>query len=49
VPAGPGEVFVSATTKYVLGGCNLDFESAGIYELKGLEGKHELFRLTGSS
>jgi len=46
--AGPGEVFISTGTKYLLGGCNLVFESAGTYELKGLDGKHELFRLTGS-
>jgi len=29
------------------GGRNLTFESAGTYELKGLDGSHELFRLTG--
>src|SRR5258707_8389324 len=46
--AAPGEVLISAATKYLLGGCNLTFESAGDFELKGLEGKHELFRLTAA-
>jgi class 3 adenylate cyclase len=44
--AGAGEVFISAATKYLLGGCNLAFEPAGSFELKGLDGRHELFRLT---
>jgi class 3 adenylate cyclase len=43
--AKPGEVLVSATTKSLLTGSGLVFESAGMHELKGLGGTHELFRL----
>jgi class 3 adenylate cyclase len=31
-----GEVLVSATTRHLLTGSGLSFESAGIHELKGL-------------
>ena len=41
-----GEVFVSATTKHLLEGSELAFESAGVHELKGLGEARELFRLT---
>jgi class 3 adenylate cyclase len=44
--AKAGEVFVSATTKFLLAGSDLAFESAGMHELKGLGETHELFRLT---
>jgi class 3 adenylate cyclase len=44
--AKPGEVLVSATTKLLLAGSGLTFESAGTYELKGLGDARELFRLT---
>ncbi|MBI3770162.1 MAG: hypothetical protein HY271_16945 [Deltaproteobacteria bacterium] len=43
--AMPGEVLVSATTKLLLAGSGLTFESAGIHELKGLGDARELFRL----
>lgn len=43
-----GEVLVSATTKLLLAGSGLTFESAGIHELKGLGEARELFRLTSS-
>jgi class 3 adenylate cyclase len=43
--AKPGEVLVSATTKVLLTGSDLAFESAGMHELKGLGESHELFRL----
>ena len=43
--AMPGEVLVSATTKLLLAGSGLTFESAGVYELKGLGDARELFRL----
>lgn len=43
--AKSGEVFVSATTKLLLAGSDLAFESAGMHELKGLGETHELFRL----
>jgi class 3 adenylate cyclase len=39
-----GEVLVSATTRHLLSGSGLSFESAGIHELKGLV-ESELFRL----
>lgn len=39
-----GEVLVSATTRHLLSGSGLSFESAGIHELKGLA-DGELFRL----
>jgi class 3 adenylate cyclase len=43
--AKAGEVLVSATTKLLLVGSNLTFESAGVHELKGLGEARELFRL----
>ena len=43
--AMPGEVLVSATTKLLLAGSGLTFESAGVHELKGLGDARELFRL----
>lgn len=43
--AMPGEVLVSATTKLLLTGSSLAFESAGVHELKGLGEARELFRL----
>jgi class 3 adenylate cyclase len=42
-----GEVLVSATTRHLLTGSGLAFESAGIHELKGLA-ESELFRLANS-
>ncbi len=43
--AKAGEVLVSTTTKSLLAGCDLTFESAGQFELKGLDGPRELFRV----
>ncbi|MGH7781607.1 MAG: adenylate/guanylate cyclase domain-containing protein [Candidatus Binataceae bacterium] len=43
-----GQVLVSATTMHLLAGSELAFEPAGNYELKGLDGSRELFRLVGS-
>ena len=43
-----GEVLISATTKHLLAGSGLAFESAGIHELKGLGDSRELFRLADS-
>ena len=43
--ASAGEVLVSATTKLLLTGSGLTFESAGVHELKGLGDARELFRL----
>jgi len=42
------EVLVSATTKQLLAGSELSFESAGFHELKGLGDTRELFRLMTS-
>jgi class 3 adenylate cyclase len=46
--ATAGEVLVSATTKLLLTGSDLSFESAGIHQLKGFSDARELFRLAGS-
>ncbi len=43
--AKAAEVLVSATTKQLLTGSDLTFESAGFHELKGLGEPRELFRL----
>jgi class 3 adenylate cyclase len=45
--ATAGEVLVSATTKLLLAGSGLPFESAGIHHLKGISEACELFRLAG--
>ena len=41
-----GQVLVSATTKLLLAGSALSFESAGVHHLKGLGEDCELFKLT---
>jgi len=43
--AGSGEILVSATVMDLLDGSGLTFEDAGIYELKGLHGSRQLYRL----
>ena len=43
--AGPGEVFLSATTRDLLADTDLAFEDAGLHELKGLDGPRQLYRL----
>jgi class 3 adenylate cyclase len=43
--ASAGEVLVSSTTKFLLAGSDLAFESIGMHELKGLGETQELFRL----
>lgn len=43
--AGPGEVLVSGTTRDLLDGSKLDFESRGKHELKGLSGPRPIFAL----
>jgi class 3 adenylate cyclase len=43
--AKAAEVLVSATTKQLLTGSDLTFESAGFHQLKGLGEPRELFRL----
>ena len=43
--AGPNEVLISMTTRDLLEGSHLTLEDAGTYELKGLAGARQLFRL----
>ena len=43
--AGPDEVLVSSTTADLLEGSGLVLEDAGTYELKGLAGRRQVFRL----
>jgi class 3 adenylate cyclase len=45
--AGPGEVAVSATAMQLSAGADLQYESLGPHELKGIDGTHEIFRLVG--
>ena len=44
--AGPGEVLVSGSTVALLEGSGLHFLDAGEHELKGLEGRRQLYRLS---
>jgi class 3 adenylate cyclase len=44
--AGPGEVLVSATTRDLLDGSGLAFESRGEHELRGLAGARAIFALS---
>jgi len=43
--AGPGEVFVSGTTRDLLDGSGLALEHRGDHELKGLSGTRPIFAL----
>ena len=43
--AGPNEVLISTTTRDLLEGSAVTLEDAGTYELKGLTGARQLFRL----
>jgi class 3 adenylate cyclase len=43
--AGPGEVFLSASTVALLEGSGMSFTDAGEHELKGLDGRRRLYRL----
>lgn len=43
--AGPGEVYVSATTRDLVADADLRFEDAGVHELKGIDGERRLYRL----
>jgi class 3 adenylate cyclase len=43
--AGPGEVLVTSTTSDLLDGSGVVLEEAGTYELKGLSGRRQVFRL----
>ena len=43
--AGPGEVYVSATTHDLVADAGLVFGDAGVHELKGVSGPRQLYRL----
>jgi class 3 adenylate cyclase len=43
--AGPGEILVSATVMDLVDGSELRFDDAGSFELKGLHGTRQLYRL----
>ena len=43
--AGANEVFVSHTTRDLLGNSSFQIEAAGLFELKGLTGAREVFRV----
>lgn len=45
--AGPGEVLVSGSTVSLLEGSGLSFSGAGEHELKGIEGRRQLYSLNG--
>ena len=47
--AAPGEILVSATVRDLVDGSGLALEDAGLYELKGLAGQRQLFRLVGDA
>jgi class 3 adenylate cyclase len=47
--AGPNEVLISPTTRDLLEGSNVIIEDAGTYDLKGLAGPRQLFRLVAPS
>ncbi|MDQ3654401.1 MAG: adenylate/guanylate cyclase domain-containing protein [Chloroflexota bacterium] len=46
--AGPGEVFVSATTRELARDAGLDFEDRGEHNLRGLEGSRHLYAVRGA-
>ena len=43
--AGPGQVWVSATTRDLVADSGLTFADAGTHELKGVSGARQLYRL----
>jgi class 3 adenylate cyclase len=45
--AGPGEIFVSATTTELARDAGLDFEDRGEHDLRGLEGARHLYAVRG--
>ncbi len=46
--AGPSEVLLSSTTAALVEGSGLVVEDAGLHELKGLSGRHQVFRLVAA-
>ena len=47
--AGPDEILVSAATRDLLPGSEIEFDDAGLFELKGIDGARQLFRLRRAS
>jgi class 3 adenylate cyclase len=45
--AGPGQVYVSATTRELVADSGLTFVDAGVHELKGVSGARQLYCLAG--
>jgi len=45
--AGPGEIVVSGTIRDLLDGSSFVFEDRGTHELKGLQGKRQVFAVSG--
>ena len=45
--AGPGEIVVSGTIRDLLDGSSFRFEDRGTHELKGLQGKRQVFAVSG--
>jgi class 3 adenylate cyclase len=43
--AAPGRVYVSATTHELVAGSSLEFDDAGVHELKGISGPRQLYML----
>jgi class 3 adenylate cyclase len=43
--AGAGEVLVSSPTRELLSGSGINLEPAGTFELKGLTGQHDVYRV----
>jgi class 3 adenylate cyclase len=43
--AGPNQVYVSATTRELVGDSDLSFVDAGIHELKGVSGARQVYSL----
>lgn len=46
--AGPGEVFVSATTRELASGAEVEFVDRGSHELKGIRGPRQLYEVRAS-
>jgi class 3 adenylate cyclase len=43
--AGPGDILLSATVVEILDGSGMTFDDAGVHQLKGLNGRRQLYRL----
>jgi class 3 adenylate cyclase len=47
--AGPGEVFVSATVRDLVGGSGIDFDDRGRHVLKGVPGEWDVFAVASTA